>query len=195
MAILTHINFCYYQFMLVQADLNHKRPSFSIKPDFIADSVSEIDFDYLKKLGITTCFIDLDGTVVKRGSFELDKKLKQKLKRSGLDIKIATNRPKSRTLKNLKEELSATGVIHPVGLYGKPTKRYINHGLKEFGLKKQQVIMIGDRYIQDVLGANRSGIYSLIVYKLGDSLGPFDKLISKFEKKLTINFQSKYREI
>ncbi len=181
--------------MLIKKYPITKKASFSFKPDFIADNVSGVDFSYLKKLGITTCFIDLDGTVVERKGFEIDSKLSKKLKESGLDIKIATNRPRSRSLKSLKDNLHASGVIHPVGLFGKPSKRYVYNALKEYGLKRGEVVMIGDRYIQDILGANRSGIYSLLVHKLGKSYGRADQIISDTEKKMTEKLSVKYIDL
>lgn len=168
---------------------------FSLKPDFIAHSIADIDFAYLRQLGITTCFIDLDGTVVDRGSYDVDPSLKANLKQSRMDIKIATNRPRSRSLKKLKEDLSASGVIHPHGLYGKPSKRYISYALKECGLQKEEVVMIGDRFIQDILGANRSGIYSLAVYKLGRSVGPLDRFITYLERGFYAQIKASYQKI
>lgn len=181
--------------MLVRNDLTDKKSSFTFTPDFMADSVTDIDFEHLRERGITTCFIDLDGTVVDRGSFEVDPELGRALKNSKMAIKIATNRPRSRSLKRLKEDLSASGVIHPHGIWGKPSKRYIRTALKEIGCDKSEVIMIGDRFIQDILGANRSGIYSLAVYKLGRSIGPIDKFISNTEKRFFAKTKSSYKKV
>lgn len=171
-----------------------KRAAASFLPDFIASSVLAIDFEYLKSVGITTCLIDLDGTVVDRGKFEVDGRIVAKLKRAGLDIKIATNRSANRSLQALKEDLSATGVIHPRGIFGKPSKRYLQTALKEFGLKPSQAVMIGDRFIQDIFGANRSGVYSLLVYKVGRSTNIFDRLLSRLERLITKRLERKYNE-
>lgn len=181
--------------MLSYQQTINKTSKFSLKPDFIAQDITDIDFAYLKRLGITTCFIDLDGTVVDRGRFEVSSTFKAALKQSGMDIKIATNRPRSRSLKRLKEDLGATGVIHPHGLFGKPTKHYIRSALKEYGLKKEEVIMIGDRYIQDILGANRSAIYSLAVSRLGRSVGPIDQAFSYYEKRFYAKAKASYHKI
>lgn len=166
----------------------------SLRPDFISTSVADVDFKYLKSIGITACFIDLDGTVVSRGTFEVDQKIQDVLKNSGLAIHIATNRPKSRSLKSLKEQLHATSVIHPKGVYGKPTKKYYLAALKELGLKKSEVVMIGDRFIQDIYGANRAGIYSLAVFKLGAHKGRVDKTISGAERRLTDKLFASYND-
>ncbi len=166
---------------------------FDFVPDFISESVAAVDFAYLKKIGIRACLIDLDGTVVSRSTFAVDKKIGDSLQASGIKIYIATNRPKSRSLKTLKEDLHAHGVIHPHGFFGKPSKRYYLSALKELNLEPYEVVMIGDRYIQDMLGANRAGIYSLLVYKLGPNHGSIDRFISEKEKKFTNSLLPKYR--
>jgi uncharacterized protein len=174
-------------------DVNlQKDAKFSFKPDFVANNIADIDFEYLRKLGITTIFIDLDGTVVDRGTYEVSPSISQKLRDSGLDIKITTNRPRSRELKDLKEKLHASGVIHPRGLYGKPTKKYFKAALRDGNLKASQVVMVGDRFLQDIFGANRTGIFSLLVFKLGKSQGFGDKAISRIEKSLAMKLLGTY---
>ena len=172
-----------------------KRPKRSFRPDFIAPSVADIDFKVLESRGIKACFIDLDGTVVARGTFEVDKKIAKQLKASGLPIYIATNRPRGRKLNNLEIDLSANGVVHPTKIFAKPTKRYYKHGLTAHGLKPYEVVMIGDRYIQDMFGANRAGLYTLLVFKLGKPIGKFDALLSKLELKATKLFTRRYTEV
>lgn len=173
----------------------HKRPSRSLRPDFIAESVMDIDFAYLRRLGITTCFIDLDGTVVGRGTFAVDPELNATLKASGMDIKITTNRPKSHSLQSLKSDLNASGVVHPNGIYGKPLKRYFAAALRDYSLKNTEVVMIGDRLFNDILGANSVGIYSLVVYKLGNPAGLADRLFSYWDRKLTARMTGKYQKL
>lgn len=159
-----------------------KKRAFSFRPDFIAQSVSDIDFELLATYGIKICFVDLDGTVVERGKFEVSKKTIDTLKNSKLKVYIATNRPKSRDLKNLRQDLHSEGVIHPHFIYAKPTRRYFENALLDFSLKRNEVVMIGDRFFQDMYGANRAGIFSLLVRKLDRSQGFFDHIISRVEK-------------
>lgn len=172
--------------MLIRKNLQGSKKSHMFLPDFIAKSVTDIDFDLLTTLGVKSCFIDLDGTVVSRGEFEVRADIVAVLKKADQSMFIATNRPKSRDLKTLQHDLKATGVIHPHGLWGKPFKRYYRTGLKEHGFDKHEVVMIGDRYLQDIYGANRAGMYTLLIGdKLGASKGIGDKLLSKAEHSVT----------
>jgi len=173
----------------------NKKPKPSFRPDIICKSIKDVQYDYLKKHGITTCFIDLDGTVVSRGTFQVDKDIAKTLLGSGLKIHIATNRPKSRSLKNLKQDLHANTVIHPHGIFGKPSKRYYTNALKDLNLKPHEVVMIGDRYIQDMYGANRAGIYSILVHKLGACKGRSDIYFSFLEKMFTHFISRKYKSL
>lgn len=147
------------------ASASRKKPSWSFQPDFIAKDVTDVDFTALQQLGIKACMIDLDGTVVKRGTYEISQPTIEALRRAAADMQlyIATNRPKSRDLKNLKQDIGAVGVIHPQFIYGKPFKRYFLNAVKAMGLQPQQVVMIGDRCIQDIFGSNNAGLYSLLV--------------------------------
>ncbi len=169
-----------------------KRPTNRITPDFIADNVASIDFALLKRNGIKTCFIDLDNTVVERGAYIVSDNTKTALRNSGMNIYIATNRPKSTDLKDLRKSLGAVGVIHPQGIFAKPLKRYFINGLRENNLSSHEVVMIGDRFFQDIFGSNHAGMYSLLVLKLGKPIGNIDKLISWIERKITHYISNKY---
>lgn len=169
-----------------------KKPSRSFRPDFIASSVADIDFAILRTYGIIACFIDLDNTVVERGAYDVSDKTRQILVQTNMQIFIATNRPKSKDLKNLKQDLNATAVIHPDSFYGKPSRHYFTNGLRIANLQPHQVVMIGDRLIQDILGANRSGIYSLLVSKLGPAHAKSDKFISTIESRVAMRLSARY---
>lgn len=176
--------------MLARPVQNSGRKFF--KPDYIADSVGDIDFPLLQKRGVKAVLIDLDGTVVSRGTFDVEKKLTDYLKKQTVKIYIATNRPKSRDLKNLKESLHASGVVHPTGIFMKPLPKYFRQAVTDHQLKVSEVAMIGDRYIQDILGANRAGLTTVLVRKLGKSKGFIDSQISNLEKSYTNKLASQY---
>lgn len=173
---------------------SRKKGSRSFQPDFIANDIQDIDFMALRDIGIKACMIDLDGTVVERGTYEVSPPTIEALQNAAQDMKlyIATNRPKSRDLKNLKQDIGAVGVIHPQLIYGKPFRRYFLNGVKAIGLQPHQVVMIGDRYIQDIFGSNSAGVYSLLIRKIDQPKGAFDTLLSGSERRYTDRISKNY---
>jgi HAD superfamily phosphatase (TIGR01668 family) len=164
-------------------------------PDFIASSVLDIDFDYLATQGIKAALIDLDGTVVARNTYDVKPEVRALLKQQPLKVYIATNRPKSRDLKDLKQHLHANGVIHPVGPWGKPFRRYFAQAAHEHGLRPEEIIMIGDRYLQDIFGANRAGFRTLVVRKLDRPTNMLDRLLSGTERRHTDRLSTHYQSL
>lgn len=153
------------------------------QPDYIASAVSDIDFEALGKRGITTLFIDLDGTVVERAQYAVSPAVVSALQSQELDIYIATNRPVKRDLRDLLELLSAKGVVHPKGVLGKPFPSYYRNALKRFNLKQSEVAMVGDRFLQDIWGANAAGLTTVLVRKQDHPTNWFDRLLSGAESR------------
>ncbi len=162
-------------------------------PEYIAENILDVDFNLLEKRGIKAALIDLDGTVVERGRYDVSAEITITLKAQPLKIYIATNRPKSRDLKDLKERLHANGVLHPRGIIGKPFKAYYKQAVAMVGLKPGEAIMIGDRYIQDIVGANQAGLHTLAVKKLDKPVNTFDVLLSAAERRLTSRLSKRYK--
>lgn len=152
-------------------------------PDYLAATVQSIDFGALERRGIRAIMIDLDDTVVARGKFEVDAAVTAALRNQPLKVYIATNRPRSRSLKNLCEALHAQGVTHPSSVFGKPSKRYYQSALKAVGLPPHQVVMVGDRLLQDTFGARRAGIVTISVTKLGEPRNLVDQCLSFIEAR------------
>lgn len=153
-------------------------------PDYIADSVASIDFAFLQRQGVTACLIDLDDTVVAKGGFEVSRLTIEALKRAPMKLYIATNRPKSRDLKNLRVDLNARGVVHPRGIFAKPLRRYYLTAVKELGLNKKEAVMIGDRFIHDIFAADRAGLRTvLITHKIGPMRNWLESVIYFFKRR------------
>lgn len=173
----------------------NKKPSNSWKPDFWAKTVADIDFVYLKKRGIKNCLIDLDGTVVERGMVDVAISVIEKLRKANVKIAIATNRPPGRAMGNLKQDLSAIGIAQPEAAYAKPTRKYYDNALRHFDFLANETVMIGDRYFQDIFGANRSGLYSLLVEHIEGNVRLRDKIVGWLQHLFAERTKSEYTDI
>lgn len=177
--------------------LNHKTISpakhWGFIPDYLATSILDLDLNYLQENGIKALLIDLDGTVVNRGTFEVNKDISNHLAAANIPIYIATNRPSSRDLKNLQDDVRASGVIHPRGFRGKPFPRYYLDALRDLDLEPTEVAMVGDSFIQDILGANAAGLKTIAVQKFGTETKLGYKLQAWLEQRFINHISSRFR--
>lgn len=175
--------------------LIHGETKSKFYPDFVADSVNDINFDYLVKIGVKAVFIDLDGTVVVRKKHDVSLEIIHALQKQNLSVYIASNRSRNHIDNSLFDKLSAENVILHKGIWHKPSKKYYLNALNKLHLQPQEVAMIGDRYIQDIFGANNTGLHTILVHKLDTADNYFDKYLSKIEAYRTKKILKHYIKI
>ncbi len=161
-----------------------KSPKFV--PDYTAKSLAEVDFDELVRRGVKYIAFDADATLVHyRGKMLSDetKKLLQQNRKKFQAWVIASNRI-TNDLLPLAESMDAQ-VIRATIFTRKPSKRFFARVIKFFGGKPEQIAMIGDKLIADVYGANRAGMISVWVEKIGkDSRHDRLLMVRRWELKL-----------
>jgi uncharacterized protein len=123
-----------------------------------AESILEIDFEALRSLGKTTLLFDLDNTLARRRCRALPAcslSLLSQLEDSGFRIGILTNRRVRRPVE---------GVDIPILYHArKPHRRGYRLLLNTLAASAGESVMIGDRVLTDILGANRLGVHSILV--------------------------------
>ncbi len=164
-------------------------------PDYIAPNIEDVDFIYLKKQGVEACFYDLDHTLIIHGTHDVDQNVVDHLSRSELDIYIATNRRHDEKLELICQQIGAKAIMHssPGGV-AKPTKKYYGQAVGLTHHQPSELLMIGDRMIQDIWGANRSGLKTLLVGKFGP-IKWWDQPISTIDRFIPLLFNKYYREV
>jgi HAD superfamily phosphatase (TIGR01668 family) len=150
------------------------------QPNYVASSVLEINFKELKKSGVKCVAFDIDGTLTKNGSNEIDKDLAEELNnlldKAGIKKRYIASNSK-RSLKKIATSLGSIEIHQPKNTKGKPSREYFEHLIKKSGCKPNEVAMIGDRILQDVWGANKSGLTTVLV-ALNPSYSTFrDKIL------------------
>jgi len=132
-----------------------------LRPSETARSLEAIDYDRLYARGKRAILFDLDNTLGRRRSETLDPgvaELLSRLARQGFRIGILTNR-RFVTDDHVIRQLSAAYPLRYRA--GKPGKKGFLGILGELGVPPEKTVMIGDRILTDVIGANRLGIYSI----------------------------------
>ncbi len=137
-------------------------------PDFVAKNVEDIDFSYLKKQGVKACFFDLDHTILNQGTNLVSETILKQLRGLNIELYIATNRRYTDELRVISKQLHSRGIMHsaPKGIF-KPRKAYYERLIALAGVAPENIVMVGDRIFQDIWGANRMGVRSVLVSKLG----------------------------
>lgn len=160
-------------------------------PNYMAKSVMHIDFNKLAKSGITHVAFDADSTLVNYRGRILDKQSDAFLKENRKLFKgwcIASNRLDRSTFE-IAAAMSA-GIVRARILSRKPNRHYYQRLIDHFGVEPSAIAMVGDKLIADVWGANRMGLKTVWVERLGDDSW-LDRMLgtrrkeAKLMKKLT----------
>ena len=128
-----------------------------------ATSIFTIDYNHLYREGKRAILFDLDNTLGKRHAKELNPQvmeLLEKLEHMGFRVGIITNR------RRIKDDpvIAALSARYPLlHTARKPRRAGFLQLLSTLGVPPSQAVMVGDLVFTDVIGANRTGIYSIRV--------------------------------
>ena len=132
----------------------------SFYPDEYAESVFDIDYDKLYAKGFRGVIFDIDNTLVHHGDGSNDRvdELFREIHRAGLRTLLLSNNTRDRVelfIKNIDTDY--------IDSADKPSPEGYLRAVEKLGLKKSEVIAVGDQVWTDILGANRAGIKSILV--------------------------------
>lgn len=133
-----------------------------LKPNDFKKSVEEIDLHKLLAEGKRNLFIDLEGTLISRETWEvLPEKLNwiQKAKDEGFKIYLVSNTIRIRKAKEISKLFGLP--IIPASF--KPLPFSFIKATKILGGEASNSAVIGDQLFMDVLGGNLLGLYTILV--------------------------------
>lgn len=146
---------------IMPSDRERYHLSAGLRPAQQVRHISAIDLDALYRGGIRTLLIDFDNTLVARHELRPSVPVLAWLERArqlGMEPVIFSNN-RSRRVAKLAAELSLrcfTGVK-------KPSPAGYRRVLRTLGQTAATAVAVGDQVFRDVLGANRSGLHSILV--------------------------------
>lgn len=146
-------------------------------PDYMAKSMTDIDFSRLKKNGIRYVAFDADSTLVPWRGKALSSKTKlflQSQRQLFENWCIASNRI-TNDLLPLAESIDAQ-VVRATLLTRKPQLRYFRRVINCFNAKPHEIAMVGDKLIADMWGAKRAGLVTIWVERIGRD-GLWERLV------------------
>ena len=147
----------------------------------VAKDAYSIDYEALYKEGVRALLFDIDYTLVPHGApaDERASELIKKLAGRGFQILFVSNNNKDRA------EMFAKGLpARCVTGAMKPLPKGYAQAVKLTGLKKEQVVLIGDQLFTDVLGARLYGLRAILTGRVDTERELSLKVKSKIEKGL-----------
>jgi len=134
------------------------------EPNLYLNSIKEIKLELLADNNIKGLIIDVDNTLI-----DLDEKMPDKLKEwcqhlknNNIKMCILSNTNKIEKVKKVANTLE----IPFINFAKKPLKKGFNSAKDILGLEAKNIAVVGDQIMTDVLGGNRSGMFTILTKPL-----------------------------
>lgn len=134
---------------------------FSPLPKLVANELTDLTPDLLKKNGIRLLMMDFDNTIVPYTTdVPTDKMIcwLQEMKSSEVKICVVSNSKRDR-VKIFCEKYGIPCITHAK----KPFSKGILSCVEQFQMEKKACALVGDQIFTDTLGANCAGVTSILV--------------------------------
>lgn len=155
-------------------------------PDLICDTVYEIPFsDYYKK-GVRAIAFDIDNTLASYDTPEPDEKLSAflfALRDTGFSIAFVSNNDAARV-----ERFNASLGFFALSDSHKPLTLGLKRVMREFSVKKNEFLMVGDQLLTDCLCARLAGVSVVTV----PPIQPVENRFFRFKRKIEKPFIRAY---
>lgn len=155
-------------------------------PDFVFNSITDINIDFLKSYTIRALVLDVDETLSAHGSqvpFPGVQEWIGKMKKHNIKLMISSNNVETRVAPFAKSLelpfISMSLKPFPIGL----TKIK-----KEFALPSDEIAIVGDQIFTDILGGSLKGFKKIFVLSSSENAGA----LLKFKRILERPFLWRY---
>lgn len=157
-----------------------------IYPREYLNSVKEISIDLLEKNNIKGLILDVDNTLI-----DFNKKMPdgieqwvQNLKKVGIKFCILSNSNKVDKVKKVADKLDVPFLYFAK----KPFKSGFERAKNVLDLEAKNIAVVGDQIMTDVIGANRSHMFSILVKPIDNK----DYLLTKIKRPIEKIIIQKY---
>lgn len=158
-------------------------------PDEYVKDVFQISPEALIEKGIKGIITDLDNTLVEWDRPEATPEIMKwvrMMQEAGLQVAILSNNNQSR-VESFCGPLGTKFICEA----RKPLARNFKKALAMMGLKKEEVVMVGDQLMTDVLGGNRFGLHTILVVPVANSDGFVTKFNRMIERRIMAKLKSR----
>lgn len=138
---------------------------FSLVPRRLCRSIYALDLDALHAGGIRVLFADLDNTLARYSEHAPSEELRawaQNVEAHGIRLFVLSNSRKATRADVFCKALDIPYLKHA----GKPKRSGFQKAMALCGAPAGECAIVGDQIFTDILGGNRSGVYSILVHPL-----------------------------
>lgn len=157
-------------------------------PKLYLKNVKEITYEMLEQNGILGLILDVDNTLIDyyKNMLEGIEDWCDNLKQRGIKFCIVSNSNKKEKVSMVAQKLD----IPYIFFAKKPLKNGLKRAAKIMDLEYEKVAVAGDQIFTDVLGANRTGMFSILV----DPIEEKDIFITVVKRPIENYIKEKYKE-
>ncbi|WP_117169159.1 YqeG family HAD IIIA-type phosphatase [Paraliobacillus sediminis] len=151
-------------------------------PNQHVQNIFEITPALLKEKGISGIITDLDNTLVAWDVADATPEIIkwfQGMEENDINVMIISNNKEER-VRIFSEPLKRPFVYSA----RKPMKRAFKKAAKQLGLKKEEVVVIGDQLMTDILGGNSAGFYTILVVPIVETDGMLTRINRQMERRI-----------
>jgi len=133
----------------------------SLLPKIVTDALTDLTPEFLQEKGIRLLMLDFDNTIVPYTTSEPTEKMAawlQNMVSSDITLCVVSNSHKDR-VKIFCKAYGIPCITHA----NKPFSKGIRECLNQFRISPEQCALVGDQIYTDTLGANSTGVRSILV--------------------------------
>jgi uncharacterized protein len=135
-------------------------------PDYkVKGTIASMDFAVLNQAGIEGVVLDVDNTITRLGSLELDDSVTKVVKQITQEYPCCLLSNYTPLVRRMREITLDIPIVDTN--FKKPLISSYREACKLLHLKPKNIAMIGNGIITDIFGANLAGLYTIKVQPLG----------------------------
>ena len=163
-----------------------------IYPDYYCDKVTDITLELLRENGIKGVILDVDNTLIDFDENLLEgvKSWANHFKENGVKLIILSNSNKVEKVKTVAKALE----IEYFYFATKPLKRGFKKAQKQLQLQNAEIAVVGDQIFTDIIGANRSKMFSILVNPISQKDMWMTKIKRPLEEKIIQAYVKKQKK-
>lgn len=147
-------------------------------PNYYCENVTKISIEFLRKNNIKGLILDVDNTLIDidRNMLEGAVEWHNELVKSGIRTIILSNTNKISKVESVAKKLG----IEYISFAKKPFKSGFKKAKSKLNLQAENIAVVGDQIFTDIIGANRSNMFAILVKPVAES----DLWITKWKRPI-----------